>query len=121
MPASGRRRRFHEAADPHAPDGLEAVLDKVDELSSTIEAHITAGDWPSATALDERRRELLTAVFAGDAGMTLAPGAREVLTEILSRTERLIAGVREERRALAEQARHLSGATGALRAYESNY
>jgi len=114
-------------ADPQAPAGLDTLLDRVDELSGAIEACITAGDWPSATALDEQRRELLTSICAGgtDAGVdtraALAPGAREALAQLLARTERLIAGVQEERRALTEQAHRLSGAAGALRAYESNY
>lgn len=92
------------------------ALDRILELTAAVERHVDRGAWAEAGALDAERRRLLAELC--DTGP--AVGFRDVLQELLARTQQTLQHVEARRQATADALGQLNLARDAVRDYERN-
>lgn len=92
------------------------ALDRILALTTAVEQHVDRGAWAEAGTLDAERRRLLTELCNG------GPPAdfREVLQELLTRTELTVRELETRKQATADTLGQLNMARGAVRDYERN-
>lgn len=97
-----------------------SLVERIMNLTDAIEDCVSGTDWAGATALDAERQELLHALFRNEPDAARDGGSRAILEQLRARTDAMLATVTGTRDALADTARQLQAAPGAVRAYESN-
>lgn len=93
--------------------GLDEILD----LTEQVEACLEAGDWSGAAEFNERRQQLLSAMFAERRPGEIDAETREVLRDILARNETAAARVRLEQELVATTQRRIHRSAAAVDAY----
>lgn len=96
------------------------LLARIMDLTTAIEERVAAADWAAAASLDQQRRELLPALFAGNENVLANPAARTVIEQLRARTDGLAAAIQGTRRALAATADQLHTVPAAMHAYAQN-
>lgn len=96
------------------------ILDRIMEITETVEQFVERGAWAEAGILDEERRRLLQDLVTGDSGDSIAE-YREFLQALLRRNEGTVQRLGERRRkTLAAAAGAINAGRSVARAYGEN-
>jgi hypothetical protein len=95
-------------------------LDRILELTAAVEHQVDSGAWAQAGALDAERRRLLAELCADGQSARELAGFREVLEQVLARTQETIQRVETRQDATAKDSARLGIARDAVRDYRRN-